>query len=170
MPSLLPRRDCLHLRRCAPSSPLSLPRSLPRSSKIAAPPKPVWPARPHPPSPPVLLCPTYPSIDCETAKKEGDSEYDQKECPWVVSLRSRRVCVVWKEGRAAGGRAEGGQSHVIKLNLILLFLPSSAFLFARTRRRVDRPSPPQSRSRLLFTAPPEDLVLAPTTSSTSTHF
>ena len=139
-PSLLPfllDAIALHLRGCAP-----LFLSLPRSSKIAAPPKPVclfvWPTAGP-------LCPTDRSLPPSTVKprrrKAGDAEYDQKECPWVVSSASCVCCLGGrKRGRLEGSR-EGGQSHVIKLNLILLF-PTSP------------PSPPpESRSRLLSTEP-----------------
>ena len=44
-----------------------------------------------------------PSIDCETAKKEGDSEYDQKECPWVVPFASCVCCLGGGRKRAREG-------------------------------------------------------------------
>ena len=99
-----------------------------------------------------------PSIDCETAKEEGDdAEYDQKECPWVVSASC--VCCLGgrkrdrrPEGRSEGSR-EGGQSHVIKLNLILLF-PTSPLSppLARPSARIPlsapfhRAAPPEQRT------------------------
>ena len=86
----------------------------------------------------LLLCPTDRSLPPSTVKprrrKAGDAEYDQKECPWVVSASC--VCCLGgrKRGRLEGSR-EGGQSHVIKLNLILLF-PTSP-----PRRPPVRPNP-----------------------------
>ena len=93
------------------------------------------------------LCPTDRSLPPSTVKprrrKAGDAEYDQKECPWVVSSASCVCCLGGrKRGRLEGSR-EGGQSHVIKLNLILLF-PTSP------------PSPPRRPSasaRIPLSAP-----------------
>ena len=140
----------------APHRP-SLPPSLLRSSKIAAPPpKPVWPARPL--SPPPLSDasdPIPPSAVKPRRRKATLNTIKKNVRGWSAYLRV--VCVL--SGRKEKGR-EGRAipCHKTQFNFIV---PAFAFLSAR---RSDRVRPPQSRSRLLSTAP------RPWRTSTFTYF
>ena len=138
----------------------SLFLSLPRSSKIAAPPpKPVWPARPL--SPPPLSDasdPIPPSAVKPRRRKATVNTIKKNVRGWSAYLRV--VCVLSGRKEGKGGRAI--PCHKTQFNFIV---PAFAFLSARRRgRRSDRVRPPQSRSRLLSTAP------RPWRTSTSTYF